>query len=323
MLGGMKTYPLDLRERALAAVDRAVPRKEAVGIFGVSLATPKRWLKRREETGSAAPSRRPGMRSRVGADAEERRALRRQLEENPEAALEEHRPPSLGARAWRTRVGLNDEPGDPPLGVDLRAKTLGASERDGEARARWRERVRLLETRAGSSSWTSAARTSGSHRFAPGRPRESGPSGRRRGKPRQEHNDATGEHGTRRDGVVPGRGGRNDSGGVRGVCRAGLGPLALARAGSVLDDLSAHKGDRVRELVEERGAELLFLPSYSPDFSPIEEAFSKLKSSLRREKARTKGALLEAMGRASDAVTSEDARGWFGHCGYALRGQLP
>ena len=52
----------------------------------------------------------------------------------------------------------------------------------------------------------------------------------------------------------------------------------------VLDDLSAHKkGDRVRELVEERGAELLFLPSYSPDFSPIEEAFSKLKSSLRRE----------------------------------------
>ena len=92
----------------------------------------------------------------------------------------------------------------------------------------------------------------------------------------------------------------------------------------VLDDLSAHKkGDRVRELVEERGAELLFLPSYSPDFSPIEEAFSKLKSSLRREKARTKGALVEAMGRALDAVTSEDARGWFGHCGYALRGQLP
>jgi transposase len=91
----------------------------------------------------------------------------------------------------------------------------------------------------------------------------------------------------------------------------------------VLDNLSAHKGDRVSELVEARGAELLFLPSYSPDFSPIEEAFSKLKSSLRREKARTKGALVEAMGRALDAVNSEDVRGWFGHCGYALRGQLP
>jgi transposase len=91
----------------------------------------------------------------------------------------------------------------------------------------------------------------------------------------------------------------------------------------VLDNLSAHKGDRVSELVEERGAELLFLPSYSPDFSPIEEAFSKLKSSLRREKARTKGVLVEAMGRALDAIISEDTRGWFGHCGYTLRGQLP
>ncbi len=96
----MKTYSLDLRERALAAVDRGVPRKEAVGIFGVSLATLKRWLKRREETGSAAPSRRPGMRRRVGADAEERRALRRQLEENPEATLEEHR------QAWERERGV-------------------------------------------------------------------------------------------------------------------------------------------------------------------------------------------------------------------------
>src|SRR5215210_6088768 len=92
MLGVMKTYSLDLRERALAAVDRGMPRKEAVGVFGVSLATLKRWLKRRGQTGSAAPKRRPGMRRRVGATSEERRALLwRQLEENPEATLEEHR----------------------------------------------------------------------------------------------------------------------------------------------------------------------------------------------------------------------------------------
>lgn len=84
----------------------------------------------------------------------------------------------------------------------------------------------------------------------------------------------------------------------------------------VLDNLGAHKGERVRRLVEERGAELLFLPPYSPDFSPIEEAFSKLKAFLRRAKASTKEALVEAMGRALDVITSEDARGWFGHCGY-------
>jgi transposase len=104
MLGGMKTYSLDLRERALAAVDRGMPRKEAVGIFGVSLATLKRWLKRREQTGSAAPKRKPGMRRRVGATLEERRALWRQLEENPEATLEEHR--ALWERESGVRVSV-------------------------------------------------------------------------------------------------------------------------------------------------------------------------------------------------------------------------
>ena len=104
MLGVMKTYSLDLRERVLAAVDRGMPRKEAVGVFGVSLATIKRWLKRREETGSAAPKRRPGMRRRVGATVEERRAPWRQLEENREATLEEHR--QLWERERGVRVSV-------------------------------------------------------------------------------------------------------------------------------------------------------------------------------------------------------------------------
>ena len=89
----------------------------------------------------------------------------------------------------------------------------------------------------------------------------------------------------------------------------------------VLDNLNAHKGERVRRLVEARGACLLFLPSYSPDFSPIEEAFSKLKALLRRAEARTKEALVEAIGRALDTITSEEARGWFDHCGYTDTGQ--
>ncbi len=90
----------------------------------------------------------------------------------------------------------------------------------------------------------------------------------------------------------------------------------------VMDNLSAHRGEVVRELVEARGCEVLFLPSYSPDFSPIEEAFSKLKALLRREKARTKEALVEALGRALDAITLKDARGWFAHCGYAIAQSL-
>ena len=89
----------------------------------------------------------------------------------------------------------------------------------------------------------------------------------------------------------------------------------------ILDNLGAHRGQRVRELIEERGCSLLYLPPYSPDFSPIEEAFSKLKALLRKAKAPTRVALVEAIGRALEAISTQDARGFFGHCGYLLGAQ--
>ena len=90
----------------------------------------------------------------------------------------------------------------------------------------------------------------------------------------------------------------------------------------VMDNLTAHKGDRVRELIEERGCELLYLPSYSPDLNPIEEAFSKIKGILRKAEARSREALIEAAGRALEAITPQDAEGFFRHCGYRSPGQL-
>jgi transposase len=90
----------------------------------------------------------------------------------------------------------------------------------------------------------------------------------------------------------------------------------------VMDNLSSHKGSRVRELVEVRGCKLMYLPAYSPDLNPIEEAFSKLKALLRRAGARTREALLAAMGKALDAVTASDARGFFEHRGYRTTAQL-
>ena len=89
----------------------------------------------------------------------------------------------------------------------------------------------------------------------------------------------------------------------------------------VMDNLGAHRGDGVRELIEGRGCELVLLPAYSPDFSPIEEAFSKLKTLLRKSQARSRDALVEAIGRALSAITPEDAAGYFGHCGYPLDAQ--
>ncbi len=84
----------------------------------------------------------------------------------------------------------------------------------------------------------------------------------------------------------------------------------------IMDNLAAHKGKKVEELIQARGCQLLFLPSYSPDFSPIEETFSKLKTYLRRTSARTREELQEAICQALLTVTVQDAQGWFRHCGY-------
>ena len=100
-----------------------------------------------------------------------------------------------------------------------------------------------------------------------------------------------------------------------------LGPSLSPGQVVVMDNLSSHKGPRVRELVEARECELLYLPAYSPDLNPIEQAFAKLKALLRKAGARTREALLEAMGRALDAVTADDARGCFEHRGYRASAQ--
>ncbi len=89
----------------------------------------------------------------------------------------------------------------------------------------------------------------------------------------------------------------------------------------VLDNLGAHRPKRIRELIEDRGAELVYLPSYSPDLNPIEEAFSKIKNILRKLAARTHEALLEAMEEALCEVSAADAAGWFDHCGYEVEVQ--
>ena len=90
----------------------------------------------------------------------------------------------------------------------------------------------------------------------------------------------------------------------------------------VMDNLGAHRPKRVRELIEGRGCQLLYLPSYSPDYNPIEEAFAKIKGLLRQAAARTKEALVEAIRAALSAVSAQDARGFFEHAGYRPMGHL-
>jgi len=85
------------------------------------------------------------------------------------------------------------------------------------------------------------------------------------------------------------------------------------------DNLSAHKAAGVEALLTARGARLIRLSPYSPDFNPIEQCWSKMKTWLRRAKARTVEALIEAINHALDTVTEADIRGWFTHCGYSIQ----
>lgn len=86
----------------------------------------------------------------------------------------------------------------------------------------------------------------------------------------------------------------------------------------VMDNLGAHKVSGIREAIEGRGAKLIYLPPYSPDLSPIEHCWSKVKTALRSIGARTRRKLGRAIKRALETISESDALAWFAHCGYQL-----
>jgi len=86
----------------------------------------------------------------------------------------------------------------------------------------------------------------------------------------------------------------------------------------VLDNLSAHKDELTLSLIRQAGADVLFLPAYSPDLTPIEKMWSKVKNALRTAEARTPAALITAIGSALGSITRQDAINWFNSCGYSI-----
>lgn len=98
-----------------------------------------------------------------------------------------------------------------------------------------------------------------------------------------------------------------------------LGPRLEPGHVVILDNLSAHKVEGVRPLVESRGAQLLYLPPYSPDFNPIEQTWAKLKQLLRGVKARALEQLEPAIAQALAAISPQNARAFFHHCGYGIQ----
>jgi transposase len=86
----------------------------------------------------------------------------------------------------------------------------------------------------------------------------------------------------------------------------------------VLDNLTAHHASRIEEVARECKAQVLWLAPYSPDFSPIELLWSKIKTNLRKAKARTIDELSQALNKGLELITTHDCRSWFKHCGYSV-----
>jgi transposase len=208
----------------------------------------------------------------------------------------------------------HDEPGVDPAELDPEKKSLGASERDEAERAAWRDEVAavrpadlvFLDETGSHLGYTPT------HAWAPRgrRARAAAPVNRGQNK--------TVIAAVTRDGI---RALLRFDGGMTGARFEGYVRHVLAptlRPGQVViaDTLRAHHTAGARVAIEARGARLLHLPPYSPDFNPIEHAFSKVKQALRRAEARTEDALRAATWAAFATITLADAAGWFAHCGY-------
>jgi len=307
----MRAYSYDLREHILRAVDQGKSRAEIIEMFQVSRATIKRYLKLRRETGDVRAKPIPGRPAKKGAALQS--GLRSQLEAHPDATLAEH------CQYWETTHDIQVSPATMSRAIQRldwtrKKKTLRASEQKEAERIAWREQVQTLD--AGKLIFIDEC---GSN-IALTRLYARSPRGRR-------------VYGTvplnRRANITL----------LASLSLQGMGE-ALILEGSVggrafeiyieqilapslqrgqiviMDNLSTHIGEKVRQAIEVRGCQLLFLPAYWPDLSPIEEAFSKLKAFLRRVGAHTPEALQEAIGQALLTITMQDAYGWFGHCGY-------
>ena len=206
--------------------------------------------------------------------------------------------------------------GHPPPGVDIEKKTLAASERDEEARAAWRAAAAQLDPQQlvfVDESGTTIALTR-LYGWAPHDQRATGSVPRNHGKNTTLVAALT-ANGLHEPWLIEGA---MDTDSFLWYITEQLAPTLRPGQIVVLDNLSVHKAASIRQAIAARQCQLLFLPSYSPDCTPIEQAFSKIKAILRGLGARTKEALQEAVRLAIEAITRHDATAWFAHAGYAL-----
>jgi transposase len=198
--------------------------------------------------------------------------------------------------------------------VDAKKKTLSASERDWVARRVWSKRAARVDPAA----WVWLDETGSHLGYTPTHARA--PRGQRAyaSAPRNRGRNKTVLASLSLAGVGPTIrfDGPMTTERFEGYVRHVLAPTLRPGQVVVADNLTAHQSERARAAIEARGAHFWHLPAYSPDFNPIEEAFSKVKAFLRRARARTEDALRTATWAALASITHADIIGWFSHCGY-------
>ena len=224
----------------------------------------------------------------------------------------------VGGDAGGTRESCDDEPGDhPTFRLDPEKKSIRAQERNEAKRAVWREQTRGVDLER--FVWIDET---GSHlgmtrRYsrAPRGQRAYGTAPASRGKNRTLITALT------LAGIGPGLllDEAIDRETFDGYIIHRLAPTLFAGQIVVVDNLKVHYSDRARAAIEARGAQLWYLPPYSPDLNPIEEAFSKLKTFLRSAAPRTLEEHSTAIWAALRTITPQDAAGWFAHAGYGTR----
>jgi transposase len=197
---------------------------------------------------------------------------------------------------------------------------LGATERDDARRLIWHQIVRKLDAHRLVFVDETGSHTSMTQRYA------RAPKGKRAHGlvPRNHGKNITLVAGLSLDGIIAPMtvDGAMDTPAFEGYVETFLAPALTPGTLVVQDNLAVHHKAAIRATIQARGCRLLFLPPYSPDLTPIELAFSKIKTALRRTGARTREALNAALANAIDRVTPHDAWGYFRHCGYHSPAQL-
>lgn len=312
----MQAYSPDLRRKIVNAVGRGETKTEVARTFDVSRSSVKRYVEMDRETGSLEPSKPPGSPPKIGDTA--KRLLEADLKERPAATLAQRccylldiTGISIGiSTLWQYLRRL---------GYTHKKRSVEASERNEFDRAAWKV---LVADRIEADRFVfvdeMGSNTSLHPLFAWSMSGERAP----HSVPRNRGKNTTLVASMTVEGMGPALAmeGSTDSEVFETYVERFLVPSLQAGQVVAMDNLNAHKGERVRELIEAAECKLLYLPTYSPDLSPIEQAFAKIKGILRRAEARAREILVELLGLALSAVTADDARGFFWHCGYRRAG---